>query len=215
MRGILTFTFFGVDAYVALALVEWRGQTARYRRGSVSLPRRSRGRLARGVPGALLASMATGPLRPRRAHRRDQRPDRLPRRAVTPGEPVGVDPDLGLAGLGMGLAYAPLTLIVLREAAPQEQGSASSALSLTDALGTALGTGVTGAIVAASVRQTGEPWGGPRGRRVRGGGRRRGDRARPERSASGGPPVGGAGVGRCRGGDRIVTMVDGGVTRLR
>jgi MFS family permease len=28
MRGILTFTFFGVDAYVALALVEWRGQTA-------------------------------------------------------------------------------------------------------------------------------------------------------------------------------------------
>ncbi len=66
-------------------------------------------------------------------------------------------PIFAIAGLGMGLAYAPLTLIVLREAAPQEQGSASSALSLTDALGTALGTGVTGAIVAASVRQTGEP----------------------------------------------------------
>ena len=57
----------------------------------------------------------------------------------------------------MGLAYAPLTLIVLREAPPHEQGSASSALSLTDALGTALGTGLTGAIVAESFRQTGDP----------------------------------------------------------
>ena len=44
-------------------------------------------------------------------------------------------PLFGVAGLGMGLAYAPLTLIVLREAPVQEQGSASAALSLTDALG--------------------------------------------------------------------------------
>ncbi|MGH2475447.1 MAG: MFS transporter, partial [Candidatus Limnocylindrales bacterium] len=51
-----------------------------------------------------------------------------------------------------GLAYAPLTLIVLSEAPPAEQGSASAALSLTDSLGTALGTGVTGAIVAISIR---------------------------------------------------------------
>jgi hypothetical protein len=66
-------------------------------------------------------------------------------------------PTFGLAGLGMGLAYAPLTLIVLSEAPTGEQGAASSALSLTDSLGVALGTGVTGAIVAASVRGTGEP----------------------------------------------------------
>jgi hypothetical protein len=52
----------------------------------------------------------------------------------------------------MGLAYSPLALIVLREAATGEQGQASSALSLTDSLGTALGTGVTGAAVAAGVR---------------------------------------------------------------
>jgi MFS family permease len=57
----------------------------------------------------------------------------------------------------MGLAYSPLALIVLREAAPEAQGSASSALSLTDTVGTALGTGVAGAIVAASLRSSGKP----------------------------------------------------------
>ena len=66
-------------------------------------------------------------------------------------------PTFALAGFGMGLAYSPLALIVLREASPEAQGSASSALSLTDSVGTALGTGVAGAIVAASVRAIGEP----------------------------------------------------------
>jgi MFS family permease len=57
----------------------------------------------------------------------------------------------------MGLAYSPLALIVLREATAENQGSASSALSLTDTLGTALGTGVSGAIIAAGVRASGQP----------------------------------------------------------
>ena len=46
---------------------------------------------------------------------------------------------------------------MLSEAAPQDQGATMGALSLSDVLGTALGTGVTGAIVAASVRATGMP----------------------------------------------------------
>ena len=66
-------------------------------------------------------------------------------------------PTFALAGLGMGLGYAPLSLIVLRESPPETQGAASSALSLSDTLGTALGTGVSGAIVAASIRSTGVP----------------------------------------------------------
>ena len=69
-------------------------------------------------------------------------------------------PTVGLAGLGMGLAYSPLALIVLREASGAEQGRASSALSLTDSLGTALGTGITGAAVAAAVRDAGTPFRG-------------------------------------------------------
>ena len=64
-------------------------------------------------------------------------------------------PTFAIAGLGMGLGYAPLSLIVLREAAPGTQGTASSALSLSDTLGTALGTGVSGAIIAAGLRATG------------------------------------------------------------
>jgi MFS family permease len=66
-------------------------------------------------------------------------------------------PTFALTGFGMGLAFSPTALIVLREASPADQGSASSALSLTDSLGTALGTGVTGAIVAAGVRASGQP----------------------------------------------------------
>ena len=50
----------------------------------------------------------------------------------------------------------PLALIVLREAPTETQGTASSALSLMDTLGTAIGTGVSGAIVAAGLRATGE-----------------------------------------------------------
>ncbi len=57
----------------------------------------------------------------------------------------------------MGLAYSPLALIVLRESTPETQGASTSALSLTDSVGTALGTGITGAMVAASVRANGDP----------------------------------------------------------
>ena len=66
-------------------------------------------------------------------------------------------PTFAVAGFGMGLAYSPLALIVLREAAADVQGAATSALSLLDSVGTALGTGLTGALVAASIRSTGEP----------------------------------------------------------
>ncbi len=55
----------------------------------------------------------------------------------------------GVGGLGMGLAYAPLTLVVLDEAAAGAEGTATAALQLSDTLGVALGTGVSGAIVAA------------------------------------------------------------------
>ncbi|MGP1673836.1 MAG: MFS transporter [Candidatus Limnocylindrales bacterium] len=151
MRGMLTFAFFAVDAYVALALVEWRGLTAT--QAGISLT------------AATLAWTAGSWIQARFAVR--WTPDRFVRAglvAVIAGlasfmivlmpevSPWVAIPTFGLAGLGMGLAYAPLTLIVLSEAPPAEQGSAASALSLTDSLGTALGTGVTGAIVAISIR---------------------------------------------------------------
>jgi predicted MFS family arabinose efflux permease len=53
-----------------------------------------------------------------------------------------------IAGLGMGLAYSMLSLLVLETATPGEEGFSSSALSLMFTLGTALGAGFGGAFVA-------------------------------------------------------------------
>ena len=55
-----------------------------------------------------------------------------------------------VAGLGMGLAYAPLSLLMLRLAPPGREGQASASLNLADVLGTAIGIGVGGAAVAAT-----------------------------------------------------------------
>lgn len=151
IRGILTFAFFGVDAYVALALVDGRGlsvvqagisltaATVTWTAGSwVQAKFASRYPPERfigvGLPVVIIGLVSfAAVLHP----------------AVSPWLSI---PTIAVAGFGMGLAYAPTTLIVLRRAAPAEQGSASAALSLADSLGTALGTGVTGAFVAAAVR---------------------------------------------------------------
>jgi MFS family permease len=57
-----------------------------------------------------------------------------------------------LAGAGIGTAYAPLSVTTLDLAAAGEEGRATSALQLCDVLGQAIGTGVAGAIVAATSR---------------------------------------------------------------
>jgi MFS family permease len=151
MRGVITFSFFAVDAYIALVLVDGRGLSATQAGLSLTAatftwtggswiqarlaPRFPPDRFVLAGTVALIFGIATFML------------VLLPE--VSPWLSI---PTLGLAGLGMGLAYSPLALIVLREAATGEQGQASSALSLTDSLGTALGTGVTGAAVAFAVR---------------------------------------------------------------
>lgn len=155
-RGILTCAFFGVDAFVALTLVGWRGVSAT--EAGIALT------------SATIAWTAGAWIQARGAERWPTH------RLVQAGFGVVVlgligmlfvlSPEVtwlvaivafGVAGLGMGLAYSPLALIVLREAAPEAQGASTSALSLTDSVGTALGTGITGAIVAASVRSVGDP----------------------------------------------------------
>ncbi len=156
LRGMLTFTFFGVDAFVSLALVGWRGLSAT--EAGIALT------------AATVTWTAGAWIQARGATRWPTQ------RFVTAGFAVTIVglaslllvlrqdvswlvaiPTFGIAGLGMGLAYSPLALIVLREATPDNQGASTSSLSLTDSLGTALGTGVSGAIIAASVRATGLP----------------------------------------------------------
>jgi MFS family permease len=55
-----------------------------------------------------------------------------------------------VAGLGMGLAYAPTSLMMLQKAPPGQEGQLSASLNLADVLGTAIGIGVGGAAVAAA-----------------------------------------------------------------
>jgi MFS family permease len=155
LRGVLTCTFFGVDAYVTLALEDGRGLSA----------------IAAGVvlTAATLAWTAGSWTQARNSERWPTRQFvrvgflvvigglALFSFTLIPEVPVWLAiPTFSIAGYGMGLAYAPLALIVLREAPTESQGTASSALSLMDTLGTAIGTGVSGAIVAAALRSSGD-----------------------------------------------------------
>lgn len=76
----------------------------------------------------------------------------------------GVPPELGIlawavAGAGMGLAYAPLSVATLDRAVKGQEGKATSSLQLADVLGQAVGTGVGGAAVAFGVSSIGRAWG--------------------------------------------------------
>jgi MFS family permease len=149
LRGLLTFTFFGTDAYVPLTIT-----AVRHRSPVVA---------SIAVTGATLAWTAGAWVQARLSDTWDGR--RLVRWGLViilvgiagmvlvlqPGTPVAT----GLvawtvAGFGMGLAYAPLSLMMLREATPGQEGQASASLNLADVLGTAIGIGVGGAAVAAA-----------------------------------------------------------------
>lgn len=56
-----------------------------------------------------------------------------------------------IAGLGMGLSYAPITLLMLDAAPAGREGWASASLNLADVLGSALGIGIGGAAISTAV----------------------------------------------------------------
>jgi MFS family permease len=148
-RGLLTFTFFGADAYVTLTITTIRhhtpalaglavtGATLAWTAGAWVQarlndvwPGRRLVRLGLAVVLAGLAAMAA---------------------AVHSSVPVAVAIIAWtVAGFGMGLSIAPLSLIMLAEAPAGREGWASASLNLADVLGTALGIGIGGAAVTAS-----------------------------------------------------------------
>ncbi|MHB8892940.1 MAG: MFS transporter [Candidatus Limnocylindrales bacterium] len=155
LRGVMTFAFFSGDAYIPLLLQTWRG-TSPTLTGVV-------------FTVTTLAWSAGTWVQARRIE------DWGPRRFITLGFvliAVGsaltlptvlpwVPPEITiltwtLPGLGMGFMYSAVTLVVLRGVAATEQGSATSALQLSDILGTALGTGMAGAITAFGERSHGD-----------------------------------------------------------
>ncbi len=148
-RGLLTFAFFGADYFIAFALVEIRGQSTMF-------------------SGFVLAAGAftwTGG-----SWTQERMIGRLgPRRLVTWGLcfvaagysvlalvlissiPVTVAfAGTMIAGLGIGLAYSPLSQAVLFDAPPDAIGAVTAGMQLCDTLGVSLGIGIAGVIVAAA-----------------------------------------------------------------
>ena len=153
LRGLLTFSFFCVEIYLALLLVEVRGWSA----GAAGIA------LTAATVSWTLGSWTQARLAPR------FRPERFVRvgfpvvavgvaglaAVLVPEVPAGFAAvTFAVAGFGMGLTYSQFALIVLRDVPAEVQGRVTSGLVLSDALGTALGAAVSGAIVAASVRAT-------------------------------------------------------------
>ncbi len=148
LRGLMTFAFFGTDAYVSLTLTEQRHASVTLagivltaaticwtagawiqargvaRQGPRAMVRIGGAVIALGIAGMIITAHFAVPIA----------------FAVL---------SWAIGGLGMGIGYAPLSLIVLGEAQPGAEGAATASLQLSDTLGVALGTGASGAIVAA------------------------------------------------------------------
>ena len=144
--GLLSMAFFGGDAFLPLTLISIRGQstliagaaltaaTLTWTTGSwaqAKLADRRGRRLLVTVGLILLALGLTGIAC-----------------ILIPDVPVAVAVVAwGVGGLGMGLAYSTISLIVLETAPPGQEGSATASMELASVLGSALGTGLGGAII--------------------------------------------------------------------
>jgi MFS family permease len=146
VRGILTFAFFGADAYVSLTFQKVRDEPTWV--AGIALT------------GATLGWTAAAWIQQHWIHTAG------PRRVVATGFAflaVGIAGMFGalgdlpipvsiaawsMAGFGIGMAYSPLSVTVLGLARPGTEGVASSSIQLSDVLGIALGTGLGGAFVA-------------------------------------------------------------------
>jgi MFS family permease len=146
VRGLLTWAFFAGDAYVSLAMTDGRGAETWVAGMALSAgavcwtlgswtQARLIGRLGpRRLVGVGMSIVAVGlaAMLLSLAH--------LPLAACIVA--------WGVAASGVGLSYPTLSVTVLGLATPGEEGAASAALQLSDTLGTAVGTGIGGAIIA-------------------------------------------------------------------
>jgi MFS family permease len=145
--ALLNLAFFGVDAFVPLALVDVRGTsvafaglaltagTMTWTTGAWVQARTSRRISRRAMAWTGLAILAVGCV--------------ATAAVLFPTTPVWLGPaSWGLAGLGMGAAYTTLSLSMLELAAPGQEGDASSSLQLSGVLGSGLGAGLGGALIA-------------------------------------------------------------------
>jgi MFS family permease len=149
-RGLTTFAFFGADAFLALALAEQRHLSAvevglaltpatiTWTIGAWVQARTTHRYTRRTMATAGVVLLAIGVVLTGAA-------------VLLSAVPAWVAGAVwGVGGLGMGLSYSPTNLVVLTDAPEGTEGSATASVQLTDGLGTALGTGIGGAVVAAA-----------------------------------------------------------------
>jgi hypothetical protein len=159
VRGLLSFSFFGTEAFVPLASGALRGVT----------PTRAGLALTTGALGWISASWTQD-----RLEARGGAGGRARRVAVgfvllaagialVTAALVSSLPELlvpagwAIAGAGIGTAYSAGGLICIAAAPPGHEGEVSAQLQLAEALATAAGTGFGGALLATLARAGGTP----------------------------------------------------------
>jgi MFS family permease len=147
LRGLLMFAFFGTEAYVPLALTEVRHTSSTVAGLALTMATLS------WTAGAWVQERTVARWGPRRLGRAGFAFLALgiagSALSLSSAVPIAVFAVVwGVAGLGIGLVFSPLTLTVLAAAPPSQQGSAAASLELAGVLGVALGTGIGGALVA-------------------------------------------------------------------
>lgn len=150
VRGLLAFSFFGTEAFIPLAAGALRGVS----------PTQAGFALTAGALGWIAASWLQDRLEARRGAGVRVGCIRVGFVLIAVGI-LGVAAGLigrlpflyvplgwAMAGAGIGLSYSAGSLLCLAEAPPGQEGKVSGQLQLTDALGTAAGTGLGGAVLA-------------------------------------------------------------------
>jgi len=150
-RALLTFCFFGADAFVTLTITILRHRTPVLAGLAVTGPALT------WTAGSWIQARANA----RWQGRRLVRIGLVIILAGIAGLSAMLRPNVPVAegivawtvaGLGMGLSYSPITLLMLAEAPAGREGWASASLNLADVLGSALGIGIGGAAISAAVR---------------------------------------------------------------
>lgn len=154
--GLVNLAFFGADAFVPLALTAVRGQTATF--------------AGLALTAATIFWTTGAWVQAHLAARGGQRRRVIIGLALIAAGIAGIVAELllalpaplviaawGIAGLGMGLAFSTISLVVLRQAPPGQEGTTSSAMQLANGLGTALGTGLGGVVIAYASRGNSSP----------------------------------------------------------
>ena len=153
-RGLLTCCFFGGDAYVPYAIATVRHSPTALAALALTVATLT------WTAGSWIQARYVARLGPRRLVRCGQGLVLAGLGLMCVTLLPSVPPGLGIlawavAGSGMGVAYAPLSLTTLDLAPAGEEGRATSGLQLCDVLGQAIGTGAAGAIVAGTAGSLG------------------------------------------------------------